>query len=98
METDRSAVAAVEASEDGLGQCHTNTTESLPPLQKQLCSDAGGDCLITVDAFYILIALCAMLGVGWLRLFRAPVSAPCAFLAGSRGWPRSELIDFLPHN
>lgn len=72
LSTEAAALALTAAGGMGaLGQCHTNTTDTTPSYQAQLCGEGGGECTTLVDAFYPLVIVSAVLGVLWLRIFGA---------------------------
>lgn len=37
--------------------------------ERETCADAGGECLIVQDGFYIEIAFCAVVGAVWFAFF-----------------------------
>jgi PAT family acetyl-CoA transporter-like MFS transporter 1 len=72
--------AWLHAPGPALGECHTNISESLPPYQAQLCLAAAPldtepsgsfSCTVLRDGYYPLCAICFVMGVLWLRVYRS---------------------------
>lgn len=57
---------SLSSSASGLGECVTEHG-------KNLCAQAGGECVMQRDGYYIMSAVCVTLGAGLLVVFILPM-------------------------
>lgn len=56
-------------------ECRSTVDQSLvgPCLDELSCKASGGSCVVSLDGYYILSGICAVVGILWFRLMKRKV-------------------------